>query len=150
MEKDEFGKMGEVIRLRLPLHLETEIRLKANELPGKDRGNLSQVIREAIYAYLNSSIDDKDLIYASMNDLKERIRFFENKTELQAVILLELVKHLLKVLPNRPSVNNQVADLEYLKFLENVEFALKQNHGGKLEAMVLDIYSDQLSKGGNN
>lgn len=150
MVKDEFGKMGEVIRLRLPLHLETEIRLKANELPGKDRGNLSQVIREAIYAYLNSSIDDKDLIYASMNDLKERIRFFENKTELQAVILLELVKHLLKVLPNRPSVNNQVADLEYLKFLENVEFALKQNHGGKLEAMVLDIYSDQLSKGGNN
>lgn len=150
MVKDEFGKMGEVIRLRLPLHLETEIRLKANELPGKDRGNLSQVIREAIYAYLNSSIDDKDLIYASINDLKERIRFFENKTELQAVILLELVKHLLKVLPNRPSVNNQVADLEYLKFLENVEFALKQNHGGKLEAMVLDIYSDQLSKGGNN
>jgi hypothetical protein len=77
------------------------------------------------------------------------VRFLENKIELQAVILLELTKHLLKVLPNRPSVNQEVADLEYLKFLDDVELALKQNHGGKLEAMVLDIYSDQLSKGGN-
>ena len=150
MERDEFGKMGEVIRIRLPLHLETEIRIKANELPGKDRGNMSQVIRDAIYAYFNDSINDHELIYANINDIKERNRMLENKIELQSVILLELAKHLLKILPNRPSVNMQVADLEYLKFLENVESALKQNHGGKLEAMVLDIYSDQLSKGGNN
>lgn len=149
MQRDEFGKMGEVIRIRLPLHLETEVRIKANELSGRDRGNMSQVIRDAIYSYFNSSIDDRDLLYASVNDLKEQVRFLENKIELQAVIILELTKHLLKVLPNRPSVNQEVADLEYLKFLDDVELALKQNHGGKLEAMVLDIYSDQLSKGGN-
>ena len=40
MQRDEFGKMGEVIRIRLPLHLETEVRIKANELSGRDRGNL--------------------------------------------------------------------------------------------------------------
>ena len=34
MQRDEFGKMGEVIRIRLPLHLETEVRIKANELSG--------------------------------------------------------------------------------------------------------------------
>ena len=28
MQRDEFGKMGEVIRIRLPLHLETEVELK--------------------------------------------------------------------------------------------------------------------------
>jgi hypothetical protein len=54
MQRDEFGKMGEVIRIRLPLHLETEVRIKANELSGRDRGNMSQVIRDAIYSYFNS------------------------------------------------------------------------------------------------
>ena len=55
MQRDEFGKMGEVIRIRLPLHLETEVRIKANELSGRDRGNMSQVIRDAIYSYFNSN-----------------------------------------------------------------------------------------------
>ena len=50
MQRDAFGKMGEVIRIRLPLHLETEVRIKANELSGRDRGNMSQVIRDAIYS----------------------------------------------------------------------------------------------------
>ena len=90
--------------------------------------------------YLNNEISDAQLIYASLNDSKQKLRFLENKTELLAVFIMEMARRMIKTLPNRQSVSDEVAELEFQKFLDDSTLSLKKQHGGLLEAMVLDIY----------
>ena len=60
-------------------------------------------------------------------------------------MILELVKREIKVLPNRPVVSEEIADIEYQNFMSAVKGALSGNHKGMLESMVLDFYQ----QGGN-
>ena len=41
---------------------------------------------------------------------------------------------------NRQSVSDEVAELEFKKFIDESTLSLRKNHAGILEAMVLDIY----------
>ena len=143
MEKDNLSKLGETIKVRLSTKIETMLKMKACE----QKVTLSEVIREACYSYLNQNSSEAELLFASINDLKEQIRFLENKIDLLSVILLEQTKLLLQIFPNNHHIDSKIAENEYEKFMNNVSSALKENHGGKLEAMVLDIYSNQTAGG---
>lgn len=50
---------------------------------------------------------------------------------------------MIKTLPNRQSVSDEVAELEFQKFLDDSTFSLKNHHKRLLESMVLDIYQQQ-------
>jgi len=66
-----------------------------------------------------------------------------DKTELLAVFIMEIARRMIKTLPNRQSVSDEVAELEFQKFLDDSTFSLKNHHKRLLESMVLDIYQQQ-------
>ena len=148
MEKDDVSKLGETIKVRFSPKIESMLKIKACE----QKVSLSEVVREACYSYLNMQSDNTELLFASINNLKEQIRFQENKIDLLSVILLEQTKLLLQIFPSNHHIDSRIVEDEYEKFMDNVSFALKENHGGKLESMFLDIYSNQTAqnvRGGN-
>lgn len=141
MEDESLGRLKNTISFRLQPNIDFLIKQKAIE-----KGiSVSDLGREIINRYFEEEIQDPELIYASLNDAKDKIRFLENKIDLLLVILLELVRREIKVLPHRPSVTEEIAEHEYENFMNNVKTSLSGNHRGMLEAMVLDIYQ----QGGN-
>lgn len=141
MKDESLGRLGESISFRLQPNIDFLIKQKAKE-KGLSKSDMG---REIINRYFETEIQDPELIYASLNDAKTKIRFLENKIDLLSVMMLELVKREIKVLPNRPGVSEEIADIEYQNFLAAVKAALSGNHKGMLESMVLDIYQ----QGGN-
>ena len=142
MEKDELAKHEQTKNVRFTPRLAELIEGKA-----KEKGTtFSEIVRLSCMDYLNKDISDAELIYASLNDTKQHLRFLENKTELLAVFIMEIARKMIKTLPNRQIVSDEIAELEFQKFLDDSTFSLKKQHKGLLEAMVLDIY--QKSGGG--
>lgn len=141
MKDESLGRLGESISFRLTPNIDFLIKEKAHE-KGISRSDMG---REIVNRYFEKEIQDPELIYSSLNDAKERIRFLENKIDLLSVMMLELVKREIKVLPSRPCKSEEIADIEYQDFMNGVNAELVGNHRGKLESMVLDIYQ----KGGN-
>lgn len=109
--------------------------------------SFSEIVRLALIDYLEKDIKDSELVYASLNDNKQKIRFLENKTELLAIFILEMVRRIIRVLPNRPGNSDELVELEFQRFLDDSALSLKKNHGGLLESMVLDIYQQQVQEG---
>lgn len=139
MKKDELAKHEQTKNIRFTPRLAELIEGKA-----KEKGTtFSEIVRLSCMDYLNKDISDAELIYASLNDTKQRIRFLENKTELLAVFIMEIARRMIKTLPNRQSVSDEIAELEFQKFLDDSTFSLKNQHKGLLESMVLDIYQQQ-------
>ena len=62
------------------------------------------------------------------------------------VVLLEQTKRQIEILPNRKSVPEDIARIEFDRFLEAVEYEIKKGDRGSIESMVLDIYQ---RSGGN-
>ena len=141
-EDEKLGRFTEPISARFPTHIDFLISEKAHERNVKK----SVVMRDIVIKYFDKEIQDPELIYASLNDAKEKIRFLENKVDLISVLLLEQIKKLIHLLPNRSAIPDEIADIEYEKFIEGVEAQLKNGHSGMLESMVLDIYQ---RNGGN-
>lgn len=136
MEKDELAKHDHTKNVRFTPRLVELIEMKATE----KNTTFSEIVRIACMDYLNNEISDAQLIYASLNDNKQKLRFLENKTELLAVFIMEMARRMIKTLTNRQNVSDEVAELEFQKFLDDSSLSLKKQHGGLLEAMVLDIY----------
>ena len=142
MEKDELAKHELTKNIRFTPRLAELIEGKA-----KEKGTtFSEIVRLSCMDYLNKDISDAELIYASLNDTKQHLRFLENKTELLAVFIMEIARKMIKTLPSRQIVSDEILELEFQKFLDDSTFSLKKQHKGLLEAMVLDIY--QKSGGG--
>ncbi len=143
IESEKPGRLGETASVRFKPHTEYLIDLKKDEL-GKSR---SDTIRFIVDSYFDKEIQDPELIYASLNDSKRRIQELESRLDLVLVILLEQTKRQIKVLPSRQAVSDEVANIEYERFVEAIEREIKKGDRGSIESMVLDIY--QHSQGGN-
>ena len=87
-------------------------------------------------------------MFASLNDTKQRVQELERRLNLIMVVLLEQTKRQIQVLPNRKAVPDDVAEIEFDRFLEAVEQEIKKSDRGSIESMVLDIYQ-RSAMGGN-
>ena len=139
MKKDELAKHEQTKNIRFSPRRGELLEGKAKE----EGTTFSEIVRLSCMDYLNKDISDAELIYASLNDTKQRIRFLENKTELLAVFIMEIARRMIKTLPNRQSVSDEVAELEFQKFLDDSTFSLKNHHKLLLESMVLDNYQQK-------
>ena len=146
MEKEDEkpGRLGSTASVRFKPHTEYLLDLKKDEL-GKSR---SDTIRYIVDCYFDKEIQDPELIFASLNDTKQRVQELERRLNLLLVILLEQTKRQIQVLPNRKSVPDDVAEIEFNKFIEAVEYEVKKSDRGSIESMVLDIYQ-RSANGGN-
>jgi len=145
MENDEkLSHMGSTTSVRFKPHTEYLLNLKKDEL-GKSR---SDTIRFIVDSYFDKQIQDPELIFGSLNDTKRRVQELESRLNLMMVVLLEQTKRQIKVLPNRQSIPDDVARIEFERFLESVQRELKNSDRGSIESMVLDIYQRSVN-GGN-
>lgn len=143
-ENEKLGRMGSTASVRFKPHTEYLIGMKQQEL-GKSR---SDTIRFIVDSYFDKEIQDPELIYGSLNDTKRRVQELESRLNLMMVVLLEQTKRQIKVLPNRQSVPDDVAKIEFDRFIESVQHEIKNSDRGSIESMVLDIYQ-RSANGGN-
>lgn len=143
-ENEKLGRMGSTASVRFKPHTEYLIGMKQQEL-GKSR---SDTIRFIVDSYFDKEIQDPELIYGSLNDTKRRVQELESRLNLMMVVLLEQTKRQIKVLPNRQSVPDDVAKIEFDRFIESVQREIKNSDRGSIESMVLDIYQ-RSANGGN-
>ena len=147
MEKNEDerpGRLGSTASVRFKPHTEYLLDLKKDER-GKSR---SDTIRYIVDCYFDKEVQDPELIFASLNDTKQRVQELERRLNLIMVVLLEQTKRQIQVLPNRKAVPDDVAEIEFDRFLEAVEQEIKKSDRGSIESMVLDIYQ-RSAMGGN-
>ena len=143
-ENEKLGRMGSTASVRFKPHTEYLIGMKQQEL-GKSR---SDTIRFIVDSYFDKEIQDPELIFGSLNDTKRRVQELESRLNLMMVVLLEQTKRQIKVLPNRQSVPDDVAKIEFDRFIESVQREIKNSDRGSIESMVLDIYQ-RSANGGN-
>ena len=143
-KNERLGRMGSTASVRFKPHTEYLIGLKQSEL-GKSR---SDTIRFIVDSYFDKEIQDPELIFGSLNDTKRRVQELESRLNLMMVVLLEQTKRQIKVLPNRQAVPDDVARIEFERFLEAVQREIKNIDRGSIESMVLDIYQ-RSANGGN-
>lgn len=143
-ENERLGRMGSTASVRFKPHTEYLIGLKQSEL-GKSR---SDTIRFIVDSYFDKEIQDPELIFGSLNNTKRRVQELESRLNLMMVVLLEQTKRQIKVLPNRQAVPDDVARIEFERFLEAVQREIKNSDRGSIESMVLDIYQ-RSANGGN-
>ena len=143
-EDEKPGRLGATASVRFKPHTEYLLDLKKDEL-GKSR---SDTIRYIVDCYFDKEIQDPELIFASLNDTKQRVQELERRLNLILVVLLEQTKRQIEILPNRKSVPDDIAEIEFNKFIEAVEYEIKKSDRGSIESMVLDIYQ-RSANGGN-
>ena len=143
-EDEKPGRLGATASVRFKPHTEYLLDLKKDEL-GKSR---SDTIRYIVDCYFDKEIQDPELIFASLNDTKKRVQELESRLNLILVVLLEQTKRQIEILPNRKSVPEDIARIEFDRFLEAVEYEIKKGDRGSIESMVLDIYQ-RSANGGN-
>lgn len=142
-EDDKPGRLGSTASVRFKPHTEYLLGIKQSEL----KKNRSDTIRFIVDSWFDKEIQDPELIFASLNDTKKRIQELESRLNLLLVIMLEQTKRQIKILPNRQTVSDEVARIEFERFLEDIQIEIKKSDRGSIEALVLDIY--QRSQGGN-
>lgn len=143
-EDDKPGRLGSTASVRFKPHTEYLLGIKQSEL----KKSRSDTIRFIVDSWFDKEIQDPELIFASLNDTKKRIQELESRLNLLLVIMLEQTKRQIKILPNRQTVSDEVARIEFERFLEDIQIEIKKSDRGSIEAMVLDIYQ-RSANGGN-
>ena len=134
--KEDNEKFSVQKQIRYSKTMEEFIRAKALEHHTTD----SEIIRQAIMAYVNRSMSDSEIVHASIAENTRKIRYLENKVELLALIVFEQTKQMMRVLPNKQINADYMVEKDFDKFKANVTNLLKKNHAGVLEGMILDAY----------
>ena len=143
-EDDKPGRLGATASVRFKPHTEYLLGIKQSEL----KKSRSDTIRFIVDSWFDKEIQDPELIFSSLNDTKKRIQELESRLNLLLVIMLEQTKRQIKILPNRQTVSDEVARIEFERFLEDIQIEIKKSDRGSIEAMVLDIYQ-RSANGGN-
>ena len=131
--------------VRITTEMEKLINVKAAEM----RTSVSDFIRKAIEDAINRNLTDTELIYSSLVDLKRKNQYQEDKIELLSILIFELVKHQLKVLPDSNLKSEEMLEIEMENFKNECLRSFKKNHGSLLESMVLNIYEKSGQSDGN-
>lgn len=140
MDKEEYSKFCETINVRLTQQQLNLIKSKALENNCTD----SELIRNALMYYINRSMDDKVLLHSAMNELTRKIKYLENKIDLTAMVIMQQIKHLIKTLPQKAVISNELTEIEFKNFMSECSRAIKMNHGSLLESWIMDLYEQDL------
>lgn len=142
-EKDEISRHDYMKNIRFTERLNTLIENRARER----KCTFSEIVRICCMESLDKDISDSELVYASLNDAKRRIRNLENKIILLNIITLEMVRKMIENLPENGKKNDELSELQFKKFIDDCSSGLSLKKG-MVEQMVLDAYQN-LGEGGN-
>ncbi len=136
MKKEEHEKFSVAKTVKFTRRIDELLQEKARERRTTD----SEIIRQAVASYMNRAMSDAEIVHASLVENSRKIRYLENKVELLALVIFEQTKLLMRRIPNKQVNLDSAVDVEFDKFKQTCSKALKSNHAGVLEMMVLDAY----------
>lgn len=135
-KKEEYVKFTETKQIRLTKQMSEFLTAKALEKHATE----SEIIRQAVANYINRSMSDTEIVHASLIENTRKLRYLENKVELLALIVFQQTKFLMGVMPSRKVNSDTLVEADFERFRRECMRILKSNHGGMLEAMILDLY----------
>ena len=135
-KKEEHVKFSVQKQIRLTKQTAELVEAKALEKHTTE----SEIIRQAVANYMNRSMSDTEIVHASLMENTRKIRYLENKVELLALIVFQQTKFLMRVMPSRQVNTDALVEKDFERFKNDCMRSLKSNHGGMLEAMILDLY----------
>lgn len=141
-QKEEHVKFSESKQLRFTKQMAELVEAKALEKHTTE----SEIIRQAVANYINRSMSDTEIVHASLMENTRKIRYLENKVELLALIVFQQTKFMMRVLPSKAVNSDYAVEKNFEKFQQECMRILKSNHGGMLEAMILDLYEQSGSE----
>ena len=141
-KKEEHVKFSVQKQIRLTKQTAELVEAKALEKHTTE----SEIIRQAVMNYMNRSMSDTEIVHASLMENTRKIRYLENKVELLALIVFQQTKFLMRVMPSRQVNTDALVEKDFERFKNDCMRSLKSNHGGMLEAMILDLYEQGGSK----
>lgn len=144
MEKEDYSKLETIKQIRFPRRVGELIECRAKE----KKTNFSEIVRIACMNYLDKDVQDSQLIYASLTDAKRKIGYLEKKQDLMAILIIELAKKIIKDLPSRLNANDEIAELEFEKFLDMCTSEAKLTKSGFLDSLAMEVYERSVL-GGN-
>lgn len=144
-KKDSYVKYNQIKQIRLTEQQQRLVETKAAE----QNTTASDIIRQAILHYINRNMSDTEIVHASLAENTRKIRYLENKVELLALIVFQQTKFLMRVMPNRQVNSDALVENDFERFRRDCLKSLKSNHGGMLEAMILDLYEQGESEADN-
>jgi hypothetical protein len=103
----------------------------------------SEIVRTAITEYMTRTMNDAEIVHASLAEQTKKIRYLENKVELIALLVMQQTKLILRVMPDWNANTEEMVQVEYEKFMKDCTHTLRTNHHGALESMILDLYEQQ-------
>lgn len=133
---DEDMKYTVLKNLRLTPHLSDLIDAKALE----QNTTSSEILRQAVMNYLCRNMSDTEIVHASIAENTRKIRYLEDKIELLALIIFQQTRFIMSVMPSRQVKADELVDNEFEQFKRECTRALRKNHNGLLEGMILDSY----------
>ena len=143
MEKEDYSKLETIKQIRFPRRVGELIECRAKE----KKTNFSEIVRIACMNYLDKYVQDSQLIYASLNDAKRKIGYLETKQDLMAILIIELAKKIIKDLPSRLNANDEIAELEFEKFLDMCTSEAKLTKSGFLDSLAMEVYERSVQGG---
>lgn len=135
-KKKEHEKYRVQKQLRFTSQMASLIEAKALEHNTTE----SEIIRQAVSNYINRSMNDTEMVHASIMENTRKLRYLENKVELMALIIFQQTKYLMRTLPAKQANSDFTVEKDFEKFMSECGKILKSNHTGVLEAMILDLY----------
>lgn len=125
-------------QIRITQQFENILKAKALEQHTTE----STIIRQAIASYIDRNMSDNEILHANITDNTHKLGYLEKKVDLLVVLMLNLVKHTIKVLPANTTNTQSIIDTTFDNFINECTQSLK-SHDGILESMILDIYEKQ-------
>lgn len=136
MKKPLEQNFNSPIRVRFTPKMEAMVRSKAME----KRMSVSEFVRQVCEQYLENQFSDTTLINQTLTSQSRKIGYLENKVELMGMIAMELARLVIRHIPEKPFMSDDMVERRMEKFVEDCSSSLKGSHRGLLESMVLDIY----------
>ncbi len=136
LKREELSKNSKMIGVRFPPKVYLLIEAKAKE----EGISISKMIRDSVIEYLDRTFLDTEIIHQSLIESSRKLSYLDDKMELLSLICLGMVKELKKSLPARPEFSNELLDELMQDFEKNCVKSLKNQHPGKLEQMLINIY----------
>lgn len=135
-QKPDSAKFSVSQKVRLTEHQNKILKTKALE----QNTTVSEILRTAVTNYIDRNMTDTEILYATLTEQSRKIRYLENKVEVSSILLTQMFKYFMRVLPMNASNSSEFVDTKFEDFKKDCAQVVKEYHGGFLESFVLDMY----------
>lgn len=108
----------------------------------------NEIIRQAIYEYMNKNMSDNEIFHASLNEIKHQLYILDNKVKKYPAIIYTAVRKMFSLLPERSSCTEAELAVRMKDFSAEVAKTASGNRNGVFETILIDCIENNLEAEG--